>query len=131
MNKITRLIVADDNPRARDGLRAILSTQPGIEIVAEASQGDEVLDLVEVLLPDVVLLDIRMPGMDGIQTARSIKAHWPWIRVVLISIYDECQDEALSSADVFLIKGCPAEELISVVMGTETAEHEHRLTCKE
>jgi DNA-binding NarL/FixJ family response regulator len=131
LKKVTKLLIADDSPRARDGLRAILTTQPGIEIVAEASQGDEAIALVEDHRPDVALLDVRMPVLDGIQAARVIKARWPNVRVVLISLYDDYQVEALSSAaDAFLVKGCPAEELLSVVTGTKMAEKGIDSTCE-
>lgn len=128
--KVTRLLIADDSPRARDGLRAILTTQPGIEIVAEASQGEEAIALVEEHHPDVALLDVRMPVLDGIETARAIKDHWPNVRVVLISLYEDSQAEALSSgADAFLIKGCLAEELLSAVTDSSTTKRGDSSTC--
>lgn len=118
MDKITRLIVADDSPHARHGLCAILTAQPGMLIVGEASQGAEALTMVEMQLPNVALLDVRMPIMDGIEAARAIKKRWPKIKVVLISMYADYRKEALEAgADAFLVKGCPAEELITVVTG--------------
>ena len=118
MKKTTRLIVADDSPPARHGLCAILAAQPGMDIVGEASQGAEALTMVEAQLPNVALLDVRMPIMNGIEAARAIKKRWPQVRVVLISMYADYQNEALASgADAFLVKGCPAEELISTVLG--------------
>jgi len=116
--KITHLIIADDSPRARDGLRTILTTQPNLEVVGEASQGNEAVLLVEARQPDVVLLDVRMPVLDGVQAARTIKSRWPRIRVVLISLYADYQSQALSAgADAFLVKGCPAAEIITAVIG--------------
>ena len=118
MNKTTRLIVADDSSHARRGLCAILATQPGMNIIGEASQGAEALTLIESQRPNVALLDVRMPVMNGIQAARAIKNRWPNIRVVLISMYADYQKEALESgADAFLVKGCPSEELLSVIIG--------------
>ena len=118
MDKITRLIVADDSPPARRGLCAILAAQPGMDIVGEASQGAEALALVEAQQPQVALLDVCMPVMGGIEAARVIKERWPQVRVVLISMYADYQKEALESdADAFLVKGCPAEELISTILG--------------
>jgi DNA-binding NarL/FixJ family response regulator len=116
-----KLIIADDNPRARHGLRAILAAHPELEVVGEASRGDEALALAETLRPDVAIMDVRMPLMDGIQAARAIKHRWAHIRVVLISIYAEYQTEARSiGADAFLVKGCPAEELIAAVINQKT-----------
>lgn len=116
--KITHLIIADDSPRARDGLRTILMTQPDLEVVGEASEGNEAVLLAEAKQPEVVLLDVRMPVLDGIQAARTIKSRWPRIRVILISLYADYQSQALSAgADAFLVKGCPADEIITAVIG--------------
>jgi len=117
MEKPTRLVIADDNPHARHGLRAILGAQPGMEVIGEASQGVEAVELVDALLPHVALLDVRMPVMDGLQATRMIKNSWPQVKVVLISMYSDYQEEALGSgADAFLVKGCPADELIMTIL---------------
>jgi YesN/AraC family two-component response regulator len=93
-----------------------------VQIVGEASQGSEAIALAETLRPDVALMDVHMPVMDGIQAARTIKNRWSQIRVVLISMYAEYQTEALSiGADAFLVKGCPSEELIAGITNSSTA----------
>jgi YesN/AraC family two-component response regulator len=118
MKKRTRLVLADDNPRALRGLAAILAAQPGLQIVGEASQGVEALALIETLHPQAALLDVRMPVMDGILAAHAIKSRWPQTRVILISLYADYQQAALEAgADAFLVKGCPANELISSILG--------------
>ena len=118
MDKPTRLILADDNPHARHGLRAVLSSHSNLEVVGEASQGNEAIALVETLRPDVALLDVRMPTTDGIQATLTIKSRWPKVRVVLISMYADYKEEALAAgADAFLVKGCPAEELVTSILG--------------
>ena len=123
MDRITRLIIADDSPHARHGLCAILAAQPGLDIVGEASQGEEALAMIEAQHPNVALLDVHMPVMDGIEAARAIKKRWPQTRVVLISMYADYQKEALASgADAFLVKGCPAEELVSTILGANRRE---------
>ena len=123
--KVTQVIIADDNPRARHGLRAVLTTQPDLEIVGEASQGNEAILLIEATQPDAALLDVRMPVINGIQTARTIKNRWPTVRVVLISMYADYQLEALSTgADAFLVKGCPTEELVTAVLGKSVQKEE-------
>jgi two-component system response regulator DesR len=120
MDKSTRLILADDNPHARHGLRAILSSHSNLDVVGEASQGDEAIALVETLQPEVALLDVRMPKTDGIQAARTIKNRWPKVRVVLISMYTDYKEEALAAgADAFLVKGCPAGELVIAILGNQ------------
>jgi len=123
MDKTTRLVLADDNPHALHGLRAILSSQPGVEVTGEASQGDEAITLVETLQPDVALLDVRMPKVDGMQATRAIKKRWPKVRVVLISMYADYKEEALATgADAFLVKGCTAEELLKTILGSQPQE---------
>ena len=116
--QVIKLVIADDNLHARHGLRAILTSHPGVEVAGEASRGDEAIALVETLQPDVALLDVRMPVTDGVKATRIIKERWPQVRVVLISMYTEYRAEALSTgADAFLVKGCPAEELLAMVTG--------------
>jgi DNA-binding NarL/FixJ family response regulator len=116
MEKITRLVIADDSPRARHGQRAVLATQPGIEVVGEAGDGKEAVRLVEKIQPDGVILDVRMPGMNGLEAARRIKDRWPEIKVIVLSMYTAYREEALANgADVFLVKGCPVDELLNAI----------------
>src|SRR5437773_1157480 len=78
-----RLLIADDRPRTRRALRALLAAHAGLDVVGEASNGDEPIARVADLQPDVVLVDVRMPGVDGIAAAAQIKSRWPAIRVVV------------------------------------------------
>jgi len=116
MAKITRLVIADDSPRARHGQCAVLAIQPGIKVVGEAADGEEAIRLIETLRPDGVIMDICMPGMDGIQATRLIKCRWPEIKVIIMSMYAAYRFEALATgADIFLEKGCPVEELVNAL----------------
>ncbi len=118
-----RVIVVDDSLHARHGLCAILAESPGIEIVGEASQGLEALSLIEEVQPQVALLDVRMPVLDGVEAARRIKQCWPQTRVVLISMYADHEHEALEAgADAFVVKGCQAEELVAAITGGPAEE---------
>lgn len=113
-----RLLLVDDNPRARHGLAALMSTHPEINIVGEASNGREAITAVETAHPDVILMDVQMPVMDGVEATRCIKTRWPQVRVIALTIYSNCQAETGSAgADAFLVKGCPSEELLSMIIG--------------
>jgi DNA-binding NarL/FixJ family response regulator len=112
----TRVVIADDRSRSRSALRALLATRSSIEVVAEASDGSEAILLVEEYLPDVVVMDICMPLLDGLTATRCIKHRWPDIKVIILTMYPPMQKDALSSgADVFLVKGCSAQKLISAI----------------
>jgi DNA-binding NarL/FixJ family response regulator len=112
-----RIVIADDRAPARAGLRAVLATMlPGLDLVAEAASGREAIDLVERSSPDAVVLDVRMPGVDGLEATRIIKARWPAVAVVVITMPAEHQEEALvAGADAFVSKLDPPEILISAL----------------
>ena len=84
-----RVVIADDHALLREGTRQILLRDPAIEVVAETGRGDEAVRLVADLHPDVVLLDLRMPGLPGIDAARQIAAVSPSTRVLVVTAYDE------------------------------------------
>jgi DNA-binding NarL/FixJ family response regulator len=84
-----RVLLADDHPVVRAGVRTELDGADGIEVVGEASSGEEALRLVEELRPDVLVLDVVMPGMDGVEVARLLRERRPELRILALSIYDE------------------------------------------
>jgi DNA-binding NarL/FixJ family response regulator len=118
MSASIRILVADDHPVVRDGLVAILSTQPDFEIVAEAGTGAEVVRGVAEQRPDVVLLDLEMPDMDGVEALRELRNREARARVIVFTAYDT--DERIlaavrAGAQGYLLKGAPREEIFQAI----------------
>ena len=86
-----RVAIADDHSLVRQGLRRYLDMAEGIEVVGEASNGKELLELVEHSTPDIALVDIRMPEMDGLEAARQIRDQFPAVGVIMLTAYDDRQ----------------------------------------
>ncbi|MEV0994952.1 response regulator transcription factor [Nonomuraea sp. NPDC050202] len=113
-----RLMIVDDHPVVRDGLRGIFDGVPDIEVVAEAGDGHEALAQARAARPDVVLMDLRMPGLDGVGAIERLSADHPEIRVVVLTTYDTDADvsRALAAGVAgYLLKDAPREELQAAV----------------
>jgi DNA-binding NarL/FixJ family response regulator len=113
-----RLLLADDQPLLRTGFRMVLGGEPDLDIVAEACDGTEAVDLATRLLPDVVLMDVRMPRQDGVTATRTIVAARLPVRVLILTTFDldEYVVGALrAGASGFLTKDVPAEDLITAI----------------
>ena len=120
------VLLCDDQTLVRSGLRMILDAQPDIEVVDEASDGQEAIALAREKAPDVVLMDIRMPGVDGIAATRRISAD-PAVssRILILTTFneDEYLYEALQAgAAGFLLKSCPADDLLHAVRRTAAGD---------
>ena len=116
--RAARLLIADDHELIRAGLRAMLTGQRGLEVVGEAANGREALALCRRLQPDLALIDVRMPEMDGLATCRSIKQECPATSVILITVHEKSEYliEALKAgAAGFVLKDITQPELITSV----------------
>ncbi|MEU0803582.1 response regulator transcription factor [Streptomyces sp. NPDC005970] len=120
------VLIADDEELTRTGLRALLSAKPDLEVVGEAADGGEVLPLVRATRPDVVLMDVRMPGMDGIEATRRLRsalADPP--KVVVITTFesdDHVYDALRAGADGFLLKRTPAQAIAHAIRLVATGD---------
>src|SRR5437660_1948821 len=113
-----RILLADDHPIVREGLRAVLETQPDFEVIAEAANGDEALRLALNLQPDILLLDLEMPIMDGVETIRRLRQQQPAARIIVFTAFDN--DERIihavqAGANGYLLKGAPREEIFKAI----------------
>ncbi|MBC8444912.1 MAG: response regulator transcription factor [Chloroflexi bacterium] len=122
-----RVLICDDQWIVCEGLEAILTTDPGIEVVATVQDGVDALEQIAQTEPDVVLMDLKMPGMNGIQATHEIRTRYPKVKVLVLTTYgaDEWVLDAIrSGAAGYLLKGTPREALIQAVKGT-AAGHTH------
>lgn len=113
-----RLLIVDDHPVVRAGLRGMLSGQPDFEVVGEAANGAEAVVMTKRLQPNVVLMDLRMPEMDGVTAIGKIKAQHPDIQVLVLTTYDSDSDilpAIESGATGYLLKDTPREELFQTI----------------
>ena len=122
MLKKLRILIVDDQQRARLSLKALLATRFQLVETCEAVNGIEAIRCVEECKPDIVLMDIRMPEMDGIEATRIIKTKLTQIPVIVLSLYSEYKTAALAAgANAFLIKGEPVEQLLAVLLAAISA----------
>lgn len=120
-----RVVLADDHTLVRAGIRALLEKMPDVQVLGEASDGREVLDLVKAHQPDIVLLDIAMPGLNGLEAASRIASEFPAARVILLSMHDN--DEYVSRA----LKAGVAGYLLKKAATAELATALNRVMQKE
>lgn len=123
--KLLRILIADDHPLFRDGIRMLLETMPDMEVVGEATSGEETTSLAASLRPDIILMDIKMPGMSGIEATRRILAADPQIHVLIVTMFE---DDATvftamrAGARGFVLKDAEKDDMLRAIRGVGRGE---------
>ncbi len=124
-SEVARLLIADDHELVREGLRTMLTGVDGVSVVAEARNGREALSLCRELSPDLVLMDVRMPVMDGLEATRRIKSEMPQVSVVMVTMHenpDYLFEAIKAGAAGYVLKDAPGERLLDAVRRTLEGE---------
>lgn len=120
-----RILLADDHRMFRQGLREVIERKTNFEVVGEAGTGREALDMIEALRPDIVLLDIQMPEVNGVAVAQQVALTHPEVKIVMLTMYREDQhlvDAIQAGAQGYLLKDADADELIDVLTRVQRGE---------
>src|SRR5215217_6890512 len=124
-SQVARLLIADDHALVREGLRTMLSGEEGIEVIAEANDGQQALDVCRELEPDLVLMDVRMPVMDGLEATKKIKQEMPKTSVMMVTMHenpDYLFEAVKAGAAGYVLKDASGERLLSAVRRTLEGE---------
>ncbi|MGO8947055.1 MAG: response regulator [Ktedonobacterales bacterium] len=127
MSTPIRLLIVDDQALFREGLHTLLSVQPDLHVVGEASHGEEALRLAATLTPDIILMDLHMPILDGVAATRRLQSTHPAIKVIVLTTFDDDEDEDVfeglrAGAVGYLLKDVPSEKLIEAIRGVARGE---------
>ncbi len=120
-----RVLIVDDHPVVREGLRGMLSTDPALHVVGEAASGEAAVGMIGELRPDVVLMDLRMPGLDGARTTERISREHPGARVIVLTTYDSDEDilrAVEAGAAGYLLKDTPRAALVAAILAAARGE---------
>jgi DNA-binding NarL/FixJ family response regulator len=123
--KRIRVICVDDHPLVRKGIEAMVRSQPDLDLVAAAASGEEALGLVDLHQPDVVLMDLQLPGLSGLEAIRSLRASHPSTRVIVVTLYEGDEDIASAlraGASTYLLKDIECDELADVIRRVHAGE---------
>lgn len=113
-----RILIADDHQMFIDGLKALLKREKNIHIVAEVSNGADALDFIKKQQPDILITDISMPGMSGVELTKLVKQHYPDVRVLVLSMYNDREivgEILMSEAEGYILKNTGRQELINAI----------------
>lgn len=123
--KLINVLIVDDEKILQDGLKAILETDPSIRVISAAAEGKAAVEIIERNKPDVVLMDIRMPGMNGVECTRVIKEKWPELAVLVLTTFNDeefISDALKYGASGYLLKDISGEKLIQTVKDAYNGE---------
>ena len=124
-SELFRVLLVDDHPLVRNGLRALLASVPGMMVVGEATSGEEAITQAAELQPDIILMDLHMPILDGVAATRRLKSTHPAIKVLVLTTFDDDEDvfEGLRAGAVgYLLKDVPSEKLVEAIRGVARGE---------
>jgi DNA-binding NarL/FixJ family response regulator len=120
-----RLLIVDDHPAFRKGLAALIECEPDLEVVAEAGDGPAAIELFRQRKPDVTLMDLRLPGIGGVEATLAIRKEFPDARVIVLTTFDTDEDiyrAIQSGATSYLLKDTPEEELVAAIRAAHAGE---------
>lgn len=121
----TRILIADDHTVVRSGLKLILGAQPDFEVVGEAANGPDAITTTKSLMPDVLLLDVAMPGLNGVEVARAVHAEAPGVRIVVLTMYDDqayLQQFLEIGVAGYVLKQAADTELVAAIRAVQRGE---------
>lgn len=110
-----RVVIIDDSEQAREAIRTILEADPVFDVVAEGTRGEDALELTATWMPDLILMDIRMPGMDGLEATKLVKDQYPYVKIVMVTVSDDIAhlfDALKRGAQGYLLKNLNPESWI-------------------
>ena len=113
-----RLLLVDDQEIFREGLGELLSLREDLEVIAQAGNGEEAISLTTKLQPDVILMDVRMPLCNGVEATRNIRQRYPWIKIVVLTVFDDDEyiGQSLQAGAIgYLLKRTPAEQIVTAI----------------
>lgn len=117
--KTIRIVIADDHPLVRNGLKTVLHTMPGFQVVAEAENGVQLLKIIQEYQPDVALVDISMPQLNGLEALQQLSTQYPALKLIVLTMHEEAEYilKSLSSgAQAYLLKNVEPEELQKAIL---------------
>lgn len=122
---MTTVVLVDDHPLVRQGMRAVIDAQPGLEVVGEAADGEDAVKVCVEQQPDVVLMDLQMPGLNGIEATKLVRARSPGTSVLVLTMYDDDAvvfEAVASGASGYLLKGSDGADIVAAIQAAAAGQ---------